>query len=100
MLTARPNATILDATLAKGPKPPLEYQYNSTRHFMRELNGLGVTSVCDAGGGVRLRVRRRACSRALRHAKHELVRALTFAWARGKPLRDSQVTVLAHLLGV
>ena len=24
---------------------------NSTRHFMRELNRLGVTSVIDAGGG-------------------------------------------------
>ncbi len=51
MLVAKPNATILYATLAKGPKLPLEYQYNSTRHFMRELNRLGVTSVCDAGGG-------------------------------------------------
>ncbi|WP_438028669.1 amidohydrolase [Sorangium sp. So ce233] len=51
LLIARPNATILYATLAKGPKLPPEYQYNSTRHFMRELNRLGVTSVCDAGGG-------------------------------------------------
>ena len=51
MLVARPNATILYATFAKGPKLPPEYQYNSTRHFMRELNRLGVTSVCDAGGG-------------------------------------------------
>lgn len=51
MLIARPNATILYSTLAKGPKLPPEYQYNSTRHFMRELNRLGVTSVCDAGGG-------------------------------------------------
>jgi predicted amidohydrolase YtcJ len=51
MLVARPNATILYASLAKGPKLPPEYQYNSTRHFMRELNRLGVTSVCDAGGG-------------------------------------------------
>ena len=51
MLVARPNATILYATLAKGPKLPPEYQYNSTRHFMRELNRLGLTSVCDAGGG-------------------------------------------------
>src|SRR5207302_669943 len=37
--------------LAKGPKLPPEYQTNSTRHFMRELNRLGVTSVIDAGGG-------------------------------------------------
>src|SRR6185503_18671231 len=51
MLIARPNAMILYATLAKGPKLPPELQANSTRHFMRELNRLGVTSVIDAGGG-------------------------------------------------
>ena len=51
LLLANPNAAILYATLAKGPKLPPEYQYNSTRHFMRELNRLGVTSVIDAGGG-------------------------------------------------
>ncbi len=51
LLLARPNATILYATLAKGPKLPPEYQLNSTRHFMRDLNRLGVTSVIDAGGG-------------------------------------------------
>ena len=51
MLIAKPNAAILYATLAKGPKLPFEYQLNSTRHFMRELNRLGVTSVIDAGGG-------------------------------------------------
>src|SRR5437899_10776722 len=51
MLIARPSATILYATLAKGPKLPLEHQLNSTRHFMRELNRLGITSVIDAGGG-------------------------------------------------
>ncbi|MDZ4194154.1 MAG: amidohydrolase [Pseudomonas sp.] len=51
MLIARPNALILYATLAKGPKLPLEYQVNSTRQFMRELNRLGVTSAIDAGGG-------------------------------------------------
>jgi len=51
LLLAKPNALILYATLAKGPRLPLEYQANSTRHFMRELNRLGVTSVIDAGGG-------------------------------------------------
>ncbi|MBX3453708.1 MAG: amidohydrolase [Ferrovibrio sp.] len=51
LLIARPNATILYATLAKGPKLPAEYQKNSTRHFMREVNRLGVTGVIDAGGG-------------------------------------------------
>jgi predicted amidohydrolase YtcJ len=51
LLLANPNAMILYATLAKGPVLPPEYQLNSTRHFMRELNALGVTSVIDAGGG-------------------------------------------------
>lgn len=51
MLLAKPNATILYATLARGPKLSLDDQMNSTRHFMRELNRLGVTSVIDAGGG-------------------------------------------------
>src|SRR6202048_2482725 len=51
LLLAEPNAAILYATLAKGPKLPFEYQVNSTRHFMRELNRLGVTGAIDAGGG-------------------------------------------------
>lgn len=51
LLLAKPNAAILYATLAKGPKLPLDYQINSTRHFMRELNRLGVTGAIDAGGG-------------------------------------------------
>jgi predicted amidohydrolase YtcJ len=51
MLIARPNAGILYATLAKGPKLAHDDQVNSTRHFMRELNRLGVTSAIDAGGG-------------------------------------------------
>ncbi|WP_093129548.1 amidohydrolase [Variovorax sp. OK605] len=51
LLLAKPNASILYATLAKGPKLPLDYQVNSTRHFMRDLNRLGVTGAIDAGGG-------------------------------------------------
>ncbi|CAN5211852.1 amidohydrolase [soil metagenome] len=51
MLIANPNAIILYATLAMGPKLCEADQINSSLHFMRELNRLGVTSVCDAGGG-------------------------------------------------
>ena len=51
LLLAKPNAAILYATLAQGPKLPYDYQVNSTRHFMRELNRLGVTGAIDAGGG-------------------------------------------------
>src|ERR1700733_8493176 len=38
LLLAKPNAGILYATLAKGPKLPFDYQLNSPRHFMRDLN--------------------------------------------------------------
>ncbi len=51
LLIAKPNAMILYASLARGPKLPFGDQVNSTRHFMRELNRLGLTSCIDAGGG-------------------------------------------------
>jgi len=51
LLLATPNAMILYSTLAKGPKLSYEHQVNSSRHFMRELNRFGITSVIDAGGG-------------------------------------------------
>jgi predicted amidohydrolase YtcJ len=51
LLLAKPNASILYATLAKGPKLSRADQLNSTRQFMRELNRFGITSVIDAGGG-------------------------------------------------
>ncbi|XZE19526.1 amidohydrolase [Pirellulaceae bacterium SH449] len=51
MLIAEPNALILYSTIANAPKLSMEDQLNSTRHFMRELNRFGVTSVSDAGGG-------------------------------------------------
>lgn len=51
LIVAKPNALILYSTLAKGPKLSPQDQLNSTRHMMRELNRLGITSVVDAGGG-------------------------------------------------
>lgn len=51
LLLAKPNAAILYATLAKGPRLSPEDQVNSTRLYLRELNRLGITSVIDAGGG-------------------------------------------------
>jgi len=51
LLIAKPNASILYSTLAKGPKLSHEDQANSTRLFMHELNRFGLTSVIDAGGG-------------------------------------------------
>jgi predicted amidohydrolase YtcJ len=50
-LIAKPNALILYSTLAKTNKLSRDDQVNSTLHYYRELNRLGVTSVIDAGGG-------------------------------------------------
>jgi len=41
---------VLHTALEKGPKLGHDDQMNSMRHFMRELNRLGVTSAIDAGG--------------------------------------------------
>jgi predicted amidohydrolase YtcJ len=51
LLLAKPNANILYATLAKGPKLSRKDQINSSRLFFRELNRFGITSAVDAGGG-------------------------------------------------
>jgi predicted amidohydrolase YtcJ len=51
LLIAKPSALILYSTLARGPRLPIEDQLNSSRHYMREMNRLGITSVIDAGGG-------------------------------------------------
>lgn len=51
LLIAEPNALILYSTISNAPTLAREDQLNSTRHFMRELNRFGVTSVSDAGGG-------------------------------------------------
>jgi len=51
LLLAEPNAFVLYNTLNQAPKLAPEDQINSTLHFMREENRLGVTSVGDAGGG-------------------------------------------------
>ncbi|WP_058357093.1 amidohydrolase [Vitreoscilla massiliensis] len=51
LLLATPSAMILYSTLGMAPKLELEDQVNPPRHYMRELNRLGITSVIDAGGG-------------------------------------------------
>lgn len=51
LLMAKPNAYIVYSTIARAPRLSQADQMNSSRHFMRELNRLGVTSVIDAGGG-------------------------------------------------
>ncbi|OON62999.1 amidohydrolase [Massilia sp. KIM] len=51
LLVAKPNAMVLYTTLAKTNKLARADQVNSTLHYYRELNRLGITSAIDAGGG-------------------------------------------------
>jgi hypothetical protein len=53
ILHAEPNPLILYQMIAKPPQLSPEDQVNSTLHFYRELNRLGMTSAVDAGGGGR-----------------------------------------------
>jgi predicted amidohydrolase YtcJ len=51
ILHAEPNPLILYQMIEKLPKLSPADQVNSTLHFARELNRLGLTSAVDAGGG-------------------------------------------------
>jgi len=51
LLVANVGLVALVVTWLKIPRLPPEDQTLSTRHFMREHNRLGITSVVDAGGG-------------------------------------------------
>ena len=51
ILHAAPSPAILYTTIAKLPQLSAEDQLNSTKHFYRELNRFGLTSVVDPGGG-------------------------------------------------
>ena len=51
LLIATPSTTVLYGALANGPALGRSAKLNSTRQFLRELNRLGITSACDAGGG-------------------------------------------------
>jgi len=51
IITAAPSGLIMYKTLTKLPKKTKEQQILGTRHFMNEMNALGITSLSDAGGG-------------------------------------------------
>ena len=87
LLIAKPNAMILYATLAKGPKLSREDQLNSTRLFMRELNRFGITSVVDAGGGFQNYPDDYAVVREL-HERSELTVRLAYNLFTQKPRQE------------
>jgi len=51
IITAAPSGLIMYKTLTKLPKKSKAQQILGTRHFMNEMNALGLTSISDAGGG-------------------------------------------------
>ncbi|MEM1118919.1 MAG: amidohydrolase [Bacteroidota bacterium] len=51
IITSAPSGLIMYKTLTKLPKKSIEQQILGTRHFMHEMNALGLTSISDAGGG-------------------------------------------------
>jgi len=51
LLLAKPSALILYSTLVKAPTLNDKEKINSSIHYFRELNRLGITSAIDAGGG-------------------------------------------------
>ena len=51
IITAAPSGLIMYKTLTKLPKKSRDQQVLGTRHFMNEMNALGLTSISDAGGG-------------------------------------------------
>ncbi|WP_299904069.1 amidohydrolase [uncultured Paracoccus sp.] len=51
ILHAEPNPAILYKAIADLPQLSAEDQINSTLHYYRDLNRLGLTSTSDAGGG-------------------------------------------------
>lgn len=51
ILHAEPNPLILYQMIAKPPQLSAADQVNSTLHFYREMNRLGMTSAVDVGGG-------------------------------------------------
>jgi len=91
-LIAKPNALILYSTLAKTNKLNRDDQVNSTLHFYRELNRLGVTSAIDAGGGFQNYPDDYGVSLELARAGKLTVRTSYYLFAQraGKELEDFQ----------
>lgn len=92
LLLARPSALILYSTLGQAPRLGHEDQLNSTRHYMREMNRLGITSVIDAGGGGQNYPEDYEVVRTLHDADRLTVRVAynLFAQTPGQELSDYQ----------
>ena len=90
ILHAEPNPLILYQMIAKPPQLSAEDQVNSTLHFYREMNRLGMTSAIDAGGGGHAFPKDYAGSKAVAGKGEMSVRIgyYLFAQTQGKEAED------------
>jgi predicted amidohydrolase YtcJ len=92
ILHAEPNPLILYQMIARPPQLSAKDQVNSTLHFYREMNRLGMTSAVDAGGGGHAFPEDYAGSQALVRKGQMTVRIsyYLFAQTQGKEAADFQ----------
>jgi hypothetical protein len=92
ILHAEPNPMILYSTIAKLPELSPADQVNSTRHFFRELNRFGLTSVVDPGGGGHVYPENYEATRTLASEPGIPVRISNYLFAQkqGSELQDVQ----------
>jgi len=92
ILHAEPNPLILYQMIARPPQLSAEDQVNSTLHFYREMNRLGMTSAVDAGGGGHVFPKDYAGSQALVRKGEMAVRIsyYLFPQTQGKEAADFQ----------
>jgi predicted amidohydrolase YtcJ len=90
ILHAEPNPLILYQMIAKLPQLSPEEQINSTLHYYRELNRLGLTSAIDAGGGGHAFPKDYASSQAVASQGNLSIRIgyYLFAQTQGKEAND------------
>ncbi|MFL5358564.1 amidohydrolase [Archangium sp.] len=90
ILHAEPNPLILYQMIARPPQLSAEEQLNSTLHFYRELNRLGMTSAVDPGGGGHAFPKDYGASQAVAHEGQMSVRIgyYLFPQTAGKEAED------------
>ena len=101
ILHAEPDPTILYQMIGKLPQLSPEDQLNSTLHFYREMNRLGLTSAIDAGGGGHVFPKDYVGSQAVVEAGETSVRIsyYLFAQTAGKEAEDFRNWTAQYLAG-
>lgn len=102
ILHAEPNPDLLYGSIGALPPLPADAQALSTRHYYRELNRFGLTSVIDAGGGGHRFPEDYAGSDALAQSGELSVRVskYLFPQRKGQELEEFQAWTSTYEAGV